>query len=75
MVLIISGVISRETIVRTQSRALITPLITTHEPPSMAEVPCSERADCRLSRSAGRSGSQHVPSRRTEKRTPGNWGL
>ena len=31
---VISGVISRVTIVITQIRGLITPLITTHEPPS-----------------------------------------
>ena len=32
---VISGVISRVTIVITQIRGLITPLITTHEPPSI----------------------------------------
>ena len=31
---VISGVISRATIVRTHIRELMTPLITTHEPPS-----------------------------------------
>ena len=33
---VISGVISRVTIVITQIRGLITPLLTTHEPPSTA---------------------------------------
>ena len=36
---VLSGVISRVTIVITQIRGLITPLIAAHEPPSRIEVP------------------------------------
>ena len=35
---VISRVISRITMIRTYIRGLITPLITTHEPPSMQEI-------------------------------------
>ena len=45
---VVSGLISRATIVITQIKGLITPLITTHEPPSMvAEVAnCTHWSNC-----------------------------
>ena len=57
---VISGVISRVTIVVTHMRRLITPLITTHEPPSRVSGYLSSHSPAHVSPSALKMRANHA---------------